>query len=106
MKFDEIEYVDSGVGLSYGVDKRLSYLSGNYDAAAERFEAAAAKFQYKSEIWVYLARAYFYRKEPDRAKEALVRAQAAMPDLQTQLWQPLIAGLMWEIRQRANKLQV
>ena len=108
-RFVDSEYVDSGVGLSYGVDKRLSYLSGlsgDYAAAAERFEAATSKFKFKSEIWVNLARAYYYKKEPDRAKETLLRASAAMPDLHDQLWQPLVDGLLWEIRQRANNLQV
>ena len=105
-RFVESEYVDSGVGVSYGVDKRLSYLAGDYAAAAQRFEEAVAKFGYKSEIWVYLARSHFYNKEPDRAREALERAAVKMPDLRGKLWQPLIEGLLVVIREHANRLQV
>ena len=92
-RFVESEYTNSRVGLSYGIDKQLSYLAVDYEAATTRFESAISKFKHKSEIWVCLSRAYFFKKEPDRAKEALLRAAAAMPDLR-------------EIRQTANKLQV
>ena len=43
-KFVEAEYTESGVGLSYGVDKRLTYLAGQYEKATERFEEALKKF--------------------------------------------------------------
>ena len=105
-RFNDAAYTASGVGLSYGVDKRLTYLAGNYGEATQRFEAAVGKFKYKSEIWVYLARAYFYEKQPEKARKALERASAVMPELDASLWRPLLDGLMGEIRQRANQLQV
>jgi tetratricopeptide (TPR) repeat protein len=105
-RFVEEEYIESGVGLSYGVDKRLTYLAGDYAKAVQRFEAVIGKFEYKSEIWVYLARAYFYLKESEKALATLKRAAGVMPDLNGKLWSPLQEGLLWEVRQRANKLQV
>ena len=104
--FVEADYIESGVGLTFGVDKRLTYLAGNHAEAAQRFEAAVKRYRHKSEIWVYLARAYFYTKEPGRARDALDRAAKVMPDLTPRLWQPLRQGLLWEIRKRANQLQV
>ncbi len=104
-RFTEADYIQSGVGLSFGVDKRLSYLTGRYPEAVERFEESLKQFRYKSEIWVYLARSYFYMKEPEKARQTLERAAAVMPDLHQRLWQPLMEGLDWEIRQRANQLQ-
>ncbi len=103
--FDEGAYIESGVGLSFGVDKRLTYLGGEYDEAAQRFEMSVRQFRYKAEVWVFLSRAYFYMKAPDRARDALQRAEALMPDLSDKLWQPLTASLLWEIRQRARKQQ-
>ena len=105
-RFREPEYIDSGVGLTFGVDKRLAYHAGKHEEAAQRFEEAIKRFKYKSEIWVYLARSYFYQQEPEKARGALERAAAAMPDLESSLWQPLLEGLLWEIRKRANQLQV
>ena len=92
--------------LSYGVDKRLTYLAGQYEKATERFEESLKKFKLKSEIWVYLAGSYYYTKEPEKARQTLERAAAVMPDLNSRVWQPLIEGLIWEIRMRANQLQV
>ncbi len=103
--FDEGAYIESGVGLSFGVDKRLTYLPGEYEEAAQRFELGVRQFRYKAEVWVYLARAYFYTKSPDAARDALQRAEALMPDLSAKLWQPLIASLQWEIRKRALQQQ-
>lgn len=104
-RYREADYIQSGVGLSFGVDKRLSYLSGRYPEAVERFEESLKQFRYKSEIWVFLARSYFYMKEPEKARQTLERAEAVMPDLRQQLWQPLTEGLEWQIRQRADQLQ-
>jgi tetratricopeptide (TPR) repeat protein len=104
-RFTEGEYIESGVGLRFGVDKRLSYYGGQYDEAALRFEEAVKGFRYKAEIWVYLARAYFYMKEPHKAKEALERAGQVMPDLKERLWDPLLESLLGEIRKRALSLQ-
>lgn len=105
-RFVEAEYLESGVGLTFGVDKRLSYLAGNYEEAVFRFEEALKRFKYKSEIWVYLARAYFYKKSPEEAKRTLERAAAVMPDLKEQFWDPLLNSLLDEIRKRANDLQI
>jgi tetratricopeptide (TPR) repeat protein len=77
-RFTEAEFTQSGVGLSFGVDKRLSYMIGRYDDAARRFEDSAARFPYKSEIWVFLARSYFHMKAPQKALAALDRAAAQM----------------------------
>jgi|GEM_PF-735604 len=104
--FDESSYIESGVGLSFGVDKRLTYLAGEYQEAARQFEQGVSMFKYKAEIWVYLARAYFYMKAPDRARLALERAQVLMPDLTDRLWQPLVESLLAEIRKRANNQQI
>jgi tetratricopeptide (TPR) repeat protein len=105
-KFREGDYINSGVGLSFGVDRRLSYFAGQYEEAAVRFEESVRAFRYKSEIWVFLSRAYFFMKEPEKAREAIQRAAAVMPDLNEKLWNPLLAGLLWEIRQRALALQI
>lgn len=103
--FDEGTYIESGVGLSFGVDKRLTYYPGEYEEAAQHFEISVRQFRYKAELWVYLARAYFYTKSPGAAQDALQRAEALMPDLAETLWQPLLASLQWEIRQRAVQKQ-
>ncbi|SVC18557.1 uncharacterized protein METZ01_LOCUS271411, partial [marine metagenome] len=104
-RFDEGNYIESGVGLSFGVDKRLTYFAGEYEEAAQRFETSVRQFRYKAEIWVYLARAYFYTKSFDVARDALERAEVLMPDLAGTLWQPLLASLQWEIRRRAVQQQ-
>ncbi|MDA0336024.1 MAG: hypothetical protein O2782_12725 [bacterium] len=103
--FDEGIYIESGVGLSFGVDKRLAYMPGEYEEAAQRFELSVRQFRYKAEVWVYLARAYFYMKSPDAARDALLRAEALMPDLRDHFWQPMLASLKSEIRQRALRQQ-
>ena len=105
-KYDEGQFIDSGVGLSFGVDKRLTYYAGQYEEAAARFELAVGAFKYKSEIWVFLARSYFNMKSPGLARETLERAEEVMPDLREKLWQPLLGSLLWEIRKRANQQQV
>ena len=105
-RYDEGAYIESGVGLPFGVDKRLLYYSGKYEEAIVRFEAAVKRFRYKSEIWVYLARSHFYMKSPHHARAALERAAEVMPDLQQQFWGPMIEGLLWEIRKRANEQQI
>jgi len=105
-QYDDGSYIESGVGLPFGVDKRLLYYSGKYEEAAVRCEAAVRQFPQKSEIWVCLARCYFHMKSPHRARAALERAAEVMPDLQPQFWVPLIQGLLWEIRKRANEQQV
>jgi hypothetical protein len=105
-RFDEPSYTQSGVGLAFGIDQRLSYFSGNYAEAADRFQASVKKFKFKAEIWVFLARAQFYQDNPEEARQTLQEAAVIMPDLQDRLWQPLVDGLNWEIRQRANQLQL
>lgn len=104
--YDDGAYIESGVGLPYGVDKRLLYYSGKYEEAILRFEEAVKQFRYKSEIWVYLARTYFHVKSPDLARATLERAAEVMPDLQQEFWGPMIEGLLWEIRKRANEQQI
>lgn len=105
-RFDAPSYTQSGVGLAFGVDQRLSYFSGNYAEAADRFEASVKKFKLKAEIWVFLARAQFYQDNPEGARQTLQEVAVIMPDLQDRLWQPLVDGVNWEIRQRANQLQL
>lgn len=105
-RFSEADYIDSGVGLTFGVDRRLSYAAGNYEEAAARFEEAIQRYRYRSEIWVFLARSYYHMKAPDRARQTLEQAAAVMPDLRERLWSPLLKGLLQEIRRRAENLQV
>jgi hypothetical protein len=104
--FTDGSYIASGVGLKFGVEKRLTYLSGDYVEAANAFEESVLTYRYKAEVWVYLARAYFYSDSPELAKQTLQRANQIMPDLTDRLWDPLIASLSWEIRQRANQQQI
>jgi hypothetical protein len=104
--FDEEAYVETGVGLTFGVDRRLSYFAGQYNEAARQFESAIKKYPYKSEIWVYLSRAYYHKKEPGKAQEILKQAAKVMPDLQARFWEPLREGLNREIRKSANTLQL
>ena len=105
-RYDEGEYIDTGVGLVFGVEKRLSYYAGQYEEAVVSFEELIRRFRFKSEIWVYLARSYFYMKSPEKARQTLERAQEVMPDLAERLWQPMIASMLAEIRRRANQQQV
>jgi len=105
-RFKEGDYIDSGVGLTFGVDRRLSYLAGNYEEAVERFEQSVSRFKYRSEIWVFLARAYFYMKSPEEARRTINRAAQVMPDLKERFWDPLMDSMLGEIRKRANNLQV
>ena len=105
-RYNEGDYIETGVGVSFGCDKLVSYHAGSYEEAAARFEESVQLFRYKSEIWVYLARSYFYMKSPDRARETLELAQEVMPDLAENLWQPLIASLLDEIQQLANQQQI
>ena len=100
-RFVEAEYIDSGVGVPFGVDKRLSYYSGNYVEAAERFLESLKRYSFKAEIWVYLARSYFYQKKPESARDALERATTTMPDLTERFWDPLLESMLGEIRNRA-----
>jgi len=104
--FNDDSYISSGVGLKFGVDKGLAYLSGDYAGAVIAFEEATRTYRYKAEIWVYLARAYFYSESPELAKQTLERAAGMMPDLADRLWNPLIGSLLSEIRQRANQEQI
>ena len=105
-KFDEATYTATGVGLTFGVDRRLSYYGGKYGEAIAQFTKAVERYPYKAEIWVYLSRAYFFEKKPDRAQEVLKRASALMPDLKTRFWDPFLGGLNKEIRKRASNLQL
>ncbi|MEE3258789.1 MAG: hypothetical protein VX293_06235, partial [Candidatus Latescibacterota bacterium] len=57
------------------------------------------------EIWVYLARSYFYMRDPQRAKDILLQAAQTMPDLQERFWGPLLNSMLGEIRKRAVHLQ-
>lgn len=100
-RFVEAEYIDSGVGVPFGVDKRLSYYSGNYAEATDRFLESLRKYSFKAEIWVYLARSYFYEKKPGFARDTLERAEAIMPDLAERFWDPLLESMLGEIRSRA-----
>lgn len=104
-RFKEADYTDSGMGLRFGVDKRLSYFSGQYAEAIGRFEEAVRNYRYKAEIWVFLARSYFYERNPEKAKEAIERASATMPDLATSFWDPLMQSMLGEIRKRALNMQ-
>ena len=104
-RFKEADYTDSGMGLRFGVDKRLSYFSGQYTEAIDRFEEAVRNYRYKAEIWVFLARSYFYERNPEKAKEVIERASATMPDLAANFWDPLIQSMLGEIRKRALNMQ-
>ncbi len=95
------DYTHSGVGLRFGVDKRLSYDTRDFAEAVQRFEEAVASYPYKAEIWVYLARAYYHKGAPSRAREALEGATAVMPDLQHRVWDPLLQSMLGEMRRRA-----
>ncbi len=104
-RFKEADYTDSGMGLRFGVDKRLSYFSGQYAEAIGRFEEAVRNYRYKAEIWVFLARSYFYERNPEKAKETIERAAATMPDLTQVFWNPLLDSMLGEIRKRALNMQ-
>ena len=104
-RFVEPDYIDSGVGLRFGIDKRLSYFPGQYEAAAQAFATSVQTYRYKADIWVYLARSYFYMRDPQRAKDILLQAVQTMPDLQERFWDPLLNSMLGEIRKRAVHLQ-
>ena len=104
-RFREGDYIESGVGLKFGVDKRLSYFSGDYETSVQSFEEAVRSFRFKSEIWVYLARSYFYGKTPEDARKTIERAAQVMPDLKEEFWDPLQESMFGEIRRRANIMQ-
>ena len=104
-RFNEGDYIETGVGLKFGIDRRLSYNTGNYEEAVVQFEEAVSGYRYKSEIWVLLARAYFYMKSPKEAKRTIGRAVAIMPDLDESFWKPLLESMLGEIRKRAHKMQ-
>jgi len=104
-RFKEADYIESGMGLRFGVDKRLSYFSGQYAEAIERFEEAVSSYPYKAEIWVFLARSYFYERNPDLAKQVIERAAVTMPDLAPSFWTPLLESMLGEIRKRALNMQ-
>ena len=103
--FVESDYIESGVGLGFGIDKRLSYFPGQYQEAVQAFAESIQKYRYKADIWVFLARSYFYMREPQRAKDILLQAAATMPDLSERLWDPLLKSMLGEIRKRADNLQ-
>ena len=100
-RFTEAEYIESGVGVPFGVDKRLSYFSGNYAESITRFSEALRRYPYKAEIWVFLARSYFYEKVPEEAKRTIERAAETMPDLSDSFWNPLLDSMLGVIRNRA-----
>lgn len=104
-RFVEADYTESGVGLRFGIDKRLSYFPGQYEEAALAFEASVQTYRYKADIWVFLARSYFYMRDPQKAKETLERAGVMMPDLSERFWEPLLNSMLGEIRKRAVNLQ-
>ena len=104
-RFVEPDYIDSGVGLRFGIDKRLSYFPGQYEAAAQAFATSVQTYRYKADIWVYLARSYFYMRDPQRAKDILLQAVQTMPDLQERFWDPLLNSMLSETRKRAVHLQ-
>ncbi len=104
--FSDSAYIRSGVGLSFGVDMRLSYATGNYAEAARQFEAAVVRYPYRAEIWVFLARSYYRAHLPLKAKDAIRRAATVMPDLNQSLWTPLTQGLLDLIRQQARTSEV
>jgi tetratricopeptide (TPR) repeat protein len=101
IRFVEPEYVESGVGVPFGVDKRLSYYTGNYAEAIARFSEGLRRYSYKAEMWVYLARAYFYEKKPEDARDTIRQAAQIMPDLSVAFWDPLLESMLSEIRKRA-----
>ncbi len=103
--FIEAEYIDSEIGLRFGIDKRLSYFPGQYEEAAEAFEAAIQAYRFKAEIWVYLIRSYYHLRNPERARDTLEEAAETMPDLRRDFWDPLLESMLAEIRKRADDLQ-
>lgn len=104
--FSDSAYIRSGVGLSFGVDMRLSYATGNYAEAARQFEAAITRYPYRAEVWVFLARSYYRAHVPLKAKEVLRRAAGVMPDLSQSLWAPLTQGLLNLIREQVRTSEV
>ncbi len=104
-RFTEGEYIESGVGVPFGVDKRLSYFSGNYAESITRFSEALRRYPYKAEIWVFLARSFFYEKVPEEAKRTIERAAEVMPDLAESFWDPLLESMLGEIHNRALEQQ-
>ena len=103
--FVESDYIESGVGLSFGIDMRLSYFPGRYKEAAQAFAESIQGYRYKADIWVFLARCHFYLRDPQRAKEILLQAAATMPDISERFWDPLLESMLDEIRKRAGILQ-
>ena len=104
-RFSESDYIESGVGLRFGIDQRLSYFPGQYAKAASAFEASIDAYSFKAEIWVFLARAYFYMRAPQKSKACLLEAAQVMPDLREHFWDPLLNSMLGEIRKRAVSLQ-
>ena len=103
--FVEPDYIESGVGLRFGIDKRLSYFPGQYEEAALAFEASIGAYRFKADIWVFLSRSYFYMRDPQKAKDVLLQAAQVMPDLRERFWDPLLNSMLGEIRKRAINLQ-
>ncbi|HIG53581.1 MAG TPA: hypothetical protein EYQ18_06295 [Candidatus Handelsmanbacteria bacterium] len=105
-RFSESDYIDSGVGLRFGIDKRLSYIPGQYAEAASAFEVSIDAYSFKADIWLFLARSYFYMRAPQKSKAVLLEAAQVMPDLRERFWDPLLKSMLGEIRKRAMSLQV
>jgi tetratricopeptide (TPR) repeat protein len=103
--FVEADYIESGIGLRYGIDKRLSYFPGQYEEAARAFHESVQGYRYKADIWVFLARSYFYMRNPQKAKATIELAAKVMPDLSKRFWDPLLRSMLGEIRKRAERLQ-
>ena len=105
-RFSESDYIDSGVGLRFGIDKRLSYNPGQYAKAASAFEVSIDAYSFKSDIWLFLARSYFHMRAPQKCKAVLLEAAQVMPDLRERFWDPLLKSMLGEMHKRAMSLQL
>lgn len=104
-QYDSAQYRASGVEKAFAEGKRQTYDLKQYPQAAQRFAQLCQQYQYKSAIWLYLARAQFHSQEREMARQTLARAGEVMPDLQERFWQPLNESMLREVRRQAEELQ-
>lgn len=104
-QFDTAQYQASGAAPAFESAKRQSYDLGQYPQAAQRFAPLLQQYQYKSTLWVYLARAYFHSQQLEMARQTLARAGEVMPELRESFWQPLEESMLREVQRQAEELQ-
>lgn len=103
-QYDSVQYSASGSEAVFVAGKQ-AYDLKQYPQAAQRFAQLLQQYSYKSTSWVYLARAYFRDKQLELARQTLVRAGEAMPELKDSFWQPLNESMLGEVRRQAEELQ-